>query len=112
MKRKFIVVKDDNSLSDALDLLSSKGQVRYSDRYEFRTIDNSAALTNKCREALGREEIAIVAPVEESMPEYRVLAKQVDVERREAKKAEEKKARQWIHEHPEGIAAMRKKLGI
>jgi hypothetical protein len=112
VKRTHIVVKDDDSLSAALDLLSSKGRVRYSDRYEFRTIDNSAALTNKCREALAREEIAIIAPIEEAMPEYRVLAKQVEVERREAKIAAEKKARQWIREHPREIAAMRKKLGI
>lgn len=110
--RNFIVVKDEESLSTALELLSKKGQVRYSDRYEFRTVNSSATLAGKCKEALGRDEIAVISPMEASMPEYRVLMKQVEAERRETKKAEEQKARQWIREHPEEIAVMRKKLGI
>lgn len=103
-----IIVKDDDTLDEALALLEQHGTVHYSDHFEYRTLSSPATLSAKCHEAIGRDEIALVAPLGEELPVYDALWPQV---RSEIAAKRKRLAREWIRAHPQEMKGMMKRLG-
>lgn len=104
-----VIVKDDATIDEALALLEQHGTVHYSDHYEYRTLSSPATLSAKCHEAIGRDEIALIAPLGEELPVYDALWPQV---RAEIAAERKKRAREWIKAHPNEIKAMMKRMGL
>lgn len=104
-----IIVKDDDTLEQAVQLAQQES-VRYSDRYQFRTISSPETLRTLCNEAFGRSEIALVASLDEELPDYKATWRAYKAERREQKKQEDKEMRQWIREHPTEIKEMMRRM--
>jgi len=104
-----IVIKDENSIDEALVLLEQEGAVRYSDRYEFRTIRSPKVLRVKCAGVLESSEGALIGSLCEELPSYDSVWPKVKAELAEARK---KEAREWIKAHPEEAQQMKKRMGL
>lgn len=104
-----IIVKDDETIDEALALLEQHGTVQYSDHWEYRTLTSPSVLSAKCHEAISRDEIALVAPRDEEMPVYDAVWPQV---KREVALERTRRARAWIRAHPHEMKAMIKRMGL
>ena len=93
-----MIVNDEETIEEALQMIQAEGQVRYSDKYVYVIITTPETLEYQCRKALERGDIAIVHPLgTEGENCTQALAK---VKKQRA--AEEKKRiREWVREHPE-----------
>jgi len=94
-----LIIHNEDTLQQALTLVE-QGPIRYSDQFAFVVVSSPGTLENLSRNALGRNDIAIVVPLgqEALMEEHarerpRVLAQR--------KRQELKDVRRWISEHPE-----------
>lgn len=102
-----IIVKDEDTIEQAVVLVDAEGTVHYSDHYMFRTISSPEKLRVLCNEALSQGEIALVAPLGEDLPDWKETFKKVKV----ALRAEaEERAQEWIRTHPDEVEALRRQL--
>ena len=102
-----IIVKDEDTIEQAVSLIDAEGTVHYSDHYMFRTLSSPEKLRVLCVEALSRGEIALVAPSDEDLPDWTETFKKVKVTLRvEARE----RAEEWIRTHPDEVQALRRKL--
>lgn len=104
-----MIVKDLESVNEALQLLEAESVVRYDDRYAYTIVNDANQLEGLCLGVLARDEIAIVVPrgQEYEMPDYEVTLRKVKKERAQEKK---KRIRAWVREHPELAKASSKEI--
>jgi len=104
-----VIVHDDETIEEALQMLESTGCVRYSDRYNYITIEVPGRLESCSRSAITRNEIAIVVPCghEHEMENYDANLRRIRERRIEEEK---KRVKEWIVEHPEAVEKFKKKL--
>ena len=95
-----MIVKDEESIEQALQMLAAEGTVRYSDQYSYIIITTPETLEYQCQRALARDDIAIVVPRgrESEMEDHTQALTRVKKQRAEEEK---KKIREWVKEHPE-----------
>ena len=104
-----MIVHDESTLQEALQLLESRGLVRYSDEYAYIIITTPGTLELLCRRAFNRNDIAIVVPRGEEQTMEDHSRERPGVRRRRAR--DEKKAiRAWVREHPEQVQKIEKVL--
>ena len=104
-----MVVKDEPTLHEALQMLESQGPVRYSDQYAFIVITTLETLELQCRRALDRNDIAIVVPRghEREMEDYSQNLSKIRKQRAEEEK---ERIKEWIKEHPDAVEKFKKRL--
>lgn len=88
-----MIVKDEETTKQALQILNSSGAVRYSDEYAYVVITTSETLEYQCSRAVARGGIAIVVPHdhESEMEDYNASLRAVKQERTvKAKKVSKK----------------------
>lgn len=103
-----VVIKDEPSVEEAVQLLEQHGAVRYSDRYSYRTFRSPDTLRAVCLMSLERGEGAMISCLDEDTPSYETVWLSVKKEIVERKKRD---AREWIQKHPEEVRAMMKRMG-
>ncbi len=103
-----MVVYDEETLNEAL-ALAAIGPVRFSDTYMFVIITEPSTLETRCRTALGRGDIAIVAPVgtESTMEDHTTALRRVKARR---KVQEKKDVQTFFREHPDKVEKVEKRL--
>ena len=95
-----MVVRNEETLEEALQMIRASGPVRYSDRYVYIIVTHSETLEDLCRKALARDDIAIVVPHgrEREMENYTQALTRV---KRQRVAEEKRRIREWVKEHPE-----------
>jgi len=95
-----MIVRDEESIEQALQTLSVEGAVRYSDAFSYIIITTSETLEAQCRSALARNDVAIVVPrgQESEMEDY---ARTLTIVRKQRAVEEKREIRGWVKEHPE-----------
>ena len=102
-----MIVHNEETLVEALQMIESQGAVRYSDEYAYIIITTPETLELQCRRALARNSIAIVVPrgheseMEDHTTNLRVIKKRRAME-------EKKMIKEWVREHPEVVAKFKK----
>jgi hypothetical protein len=95
-----MIVRDEETLEQALSLIDQSGEVRYSDEYNYIVLSSRGTLGRYLCAALGRESIAVVVPSgEESSMEnfYTELARVKEARRVDAKR----NMQQWFQSNSE-----------
>ena len=95
-----MIVHDEETLEEALQLLESQGPLHYSDEYAYIIITTPETLELQCRRAFGRNDIAVVVPrgEESAMEDY---TKMRVIIRKRRSEEEKRRVREWVKEHPE-----------
>ena len=103
-----MIIKDEETLERALQMIHAEGVVRYSDEHAYVIISTPETLEHQARKALARNSIAIIAPrgQEHEMEDY---STHVRVIRRERVEEEKKNIKEWVREHPEVVEQFEKK---
>lgn len=105
-----MIVHDEETFEAALQMLATSPEgVRYSDRFAYVIVTTPETLEYLCSRALARNDIAIVVPRghESEMEDYSRSLERVREKRERKEKTEVK---EWIREHPEVVAKIKKKL--
>ena len=104
-----MIVKDEETLEGALQLLGSEGPVRYNDQYAYIIITTPETLELQCRRALARNDIAVVVSRgrEQEMEEYSPNLRRIRKERAEEEK---KKIKEWAEEHPKAVERVKERM--
>jgi len=104
-----MIVKDGETLEEALQMLGAEGSVRYSDEYAYVILTSPDVLEDFCTRALRRNDIAIVVPHghEGEMEDYSRNVRRIREQRAEEEK---RKIKEWVKEHPEAVARVERKL--
>ena len=104
-----MIVHDDETLDQALQMIESLGTVRYSDHYAYVVVTTPGSLEKLCRSALERGDIAIVVPREQEheMEEHAKVLLRVQKVRTEEEK---RKIKEWVREHPKQVEKFKTKL--
>jgi hypothetical protein len=105
-----IIVKNEDTLEQAVELLQKLDVVRYSDCYSYRKVAQPDLLKTLCTEALGRSEIALVAAVDEELPVYQRVWADVRVQIREERKRHDKEIRAWVRTHKAEVQTMMRSM--
>ena len=104
-----MIVKNEETLGEALQMLESGGPTRYSDEYSYIIIATPETLELQCRRAFARNSFAIVVPLgqEHEMEVHAGLLPSI----REERRCEElRRTKAWVREHPEIVAKFEKSL--
>ena len=104
-----MIIHDEETLNEALQLLESSGPLRYSDEYAYVVVVTPETLESQCRRAFDRNDIVVVVPLgsESGMEDH--AGARLSIRRRRAE--DEKKAmKTWIREHPEVVEKIKKSL--
>ena len=104
-----MIVKDEETLVQVLQLIEASGPVRYSDEYAYVIITTPETLELQCRRAFGRNDIAVVVPCgsESEMEDYARARSRIRKQRAEDEK---KRIKEWVREHPEVAEKIEKKM--
>lgn len=94
-----MIVKDDNTLQQALNLISL-APVYYSDENRFERVEDSTRLLDLMTTALDRGSIAIVSNDKGHMENWNYEIKLV---RKQRYIDEKKHIRTWVREHPDVV---------
>jgi hypothetical protein len=105
-----IIVKNEDTLEQAVELLQKLDVVRYSDCYSYRKVSQPDSLKTLCTEALKRNEIALVAAVDEELPVYQRVWADVRVQIREERKRHDKEIRAWVRTHKAEVQTMMRSM--
>jgi len=93
-----MIVHNEETLEEALQMVRAEGSVRYSDRYAYIIITSPETLEYLSRKALRRGDVAVVHPLgAEGESHTQALAKV----KKQRVAEEKKKIREWVKEHPE-----------
>ena len=103
-----MIIKDEETLERALQMISAEGAVRYSDEHAYVIITTPETLELQARKALARNSIAVIAPrgQEHEMEDY---STHVRIVRRERIEEEKKDIKRWFREHPEDVEQLERK---
>lgn len=104
-----MIVHDEDTIEEALQMLSAEGSVRYSDEYAYIIINQPRVLEDFCGKALRRNSIAVVVPLghESEMEDY---ARNVGRVREQRAEEEKRKIKAWVKEHPEAVERVGRKM--
>ena len=104
-----MIVHNEETLNQALQMLESQGSVRYSDEFAYVIITTPGTLEMQCRRAFERNSIAIVVPLgqERIMEAHSEVLKAV---RKRRVEEEKKRMQKWVREHPEEVEKYKGKL--
>jgi len=104
-----IIVKDEDSVEEAVVLTEREGVVHFSVHYEYRLLKNPAIVRAKSVAALERGEIALVASIDEELPSYDAVWPRVKKELAEERL---RRTKEWARAHPNEVKAMKKRMGL
>ena len=93
-----MIVHDEETLEQVLQMARAEGAVRYSDAYAYTVITTPETLEYQCTKALERGDIAIVHPLDVEGEDYTQALAKVKKQRIIDEK---KRIREWVKEHPE-----------
>ena len=104
-----MIVHDESTLDEALQMLESQGPVCYSDQYAFVIVTTPETLEMLCRRAFDRNDIVIVAPrgQEQEMEHHATELPRIRKRRAEEEK---RKIKVWVREHPGEVAKFERKM--
>jgi len=104
-----MIVHDESTLDEALQMLESQGPVCYSDQYALVTVTTPETLEMLCRRAFDRNDIAIVAPRGKEH-EMEVHSRVLPRIRKERAEEEKRRIKEWVREHPDEVAKFERKM--
>jgi len=93
-----MIVNDEETLEEALQMIQAEGKVRYIDQFSYIIITTPETLEYQCQHALERGDIAVVHPLGAEGESYTLALARVKKQRAGEEK---RKIREWVREHPE-----------
>ena len=104
-----MIVHDEETLEEALQMVGTEGSVRYSDQYAFVIVTAPETLEMLCRRAFDHNDIAIVVPRGQEH-EMEVHSTELPKVRRWRAEEEKRKIKEWVREHPEQVEKFERRL--
>ena len=104
-----MIVHNEETLHEALQLLESNGPVRYSDEYAYIIITTPETLELQARRAFDRNDVAVVVSrgQEREMEDH---AKARPSIRKQRAEDEKRRIKAWVREHPEVVEKIEESL--
>jgi len=104
-----VIVHDESTLNEALQVLESQGPVRYSDQYAYVIVTTPETLEMLSRRAFDRNDVVVVAPrgQESGMEDQAKVRVTIRKQRAEEEK---RKIREWVKEHPEQVEKFERRM--